>query len=145
MTHPAEDLIGKTLFRYEMPVEQGKIREFARATGADPAIYDGPDAPIPPTFLASSMFWEPADPPLVELLGVRLENVLQGGQDYRFVGPWITAGQTLSAATSVESVTRKEGRRGGAMILIVVLTEFRNGSGDVVAEARATVIEKVPA
>ena len=39
--HPANRLIGRVLFAYDMPVERGKIREFAAATGATDPAYLG--------------------------------------------------------------------------------------------------------
>ena len=44
---------------FRVVVEEGKIREFARAVkSADPAyVADGPQATSPPTFLAASSFW----------------------------------------------------------------------------------------
>ncbi len=142
--HPAESLIGAVLFGYEMPIERGKIREFAVATGATDPIYQGPNPPVPPTFLASSMHWEPQDPPLAQRLGLDLGRVLQGGQEYTFFGPLPRAGETLRAQTSVESVTAKENSRGGRMTFIIVLTRFVRTDGSVAAESRATVIERAP-
>jgi hypothetical protein len=143
-THRAHGLIGEVLFSYDMPIERGKIREFAAATGASVANYAGPNPPVPPTFLASSMHWEPQDPPLAARLGIDLSRVLQGGQEYTFIGPLPRAGDNLHAETSVESVTEKRSSRGGAMTLIVVLTRFTRPDGTVAAESRATVIERAP-
>ncbi len=141
-THPAQQLIGKVLFAYDMPVERGKIREFAAATASTNAVYQGVDPPVPPTFLTTSMHWEPQDPPLATLLGLDLSRVLQGGQEYSFIGPLPRAGEDLRAETSVESVTEKRSSRGGAMTVIVVLTRFTRTDGSVAAEGRATVIER---
>lgn len=141
-THPAQRLIGKVLFSYELPVERGKIREFAVATGATDPAYFGADPPVPPTFLASSMHWEPQDPSLVSLLGLDLSRVLQGGQEYTFLGPLPRAGDALHAETSVESVAEKQNSRGAVMTIIVVLTQFTRADGTVAAEGRATVIER---
>jgi len=142
--HPARRLIGQLLFSYDMPVERGKIREFALATGATDLVYSGPNAPVPPTFLATAMHWEPQDPPLAARLGLDLSRVLQGGQEYSFLGPLPRAGDILHAETSVESVTEKSSSRGGSMTLIVVLTRFLRPDGAVAAEGRATVIERAP-
>jgi hypothetical protein len=140
--HLAHRLIGQVLFGYDMPIERGKIREFAVATGATDPVYLAPNPPVPPTFLATAMHWEPRDPPLATRLGLNLSRVLQGGQEYRFIGPLPRAGETLCAETSVESVTEKENSRGSRMTLIVVLTRFLRGDGTVAAEGRATVIER---
>jgi hypothetical protein len=140
--HPAHQLIGQVLFDYEMPVERGKIREFAAATGAADPVYQGTNPPVPPTFLATAMHWEPQDPPLATRLGLDLGRVLQGGQEYRFIGELPHAGDTLHAETSVESVTGKQSSRGAQMTLIVVLTRFLRPDGTLAAEGRATVIER---
>jgi len=143
--HPAHDLVGKVLMSYEMPIEWGKIREFARATGSTQPAYDEPDAVIPPTFLTTSALWEPTEgPTLVERLGVDLTRVLQGGQEYVFPRGYPRAGEQLFVEIGVESVTVKEGKRGGAMTFIVVLTTYRRGGaqGEIAAEGRATVIER---
>lgn len=140
--HPAHRLIGQVLFDYDMPVERGKIREFAAATGAADPVYHGPNPPVPPTFLATAMHWEPHDPPLAARLGLDLSKVLQGDQEYTFIGPLPHAGETLHAETSVESVTDKQSSRGGQMTLIVVLTRFLRPDGTRAAEGRSTVIER---
>lgn len=140
--HPAQQLIGKVLFAYDMPIERGKIREFAAATGATNPAYQGSNPPVPPTFLATSMHWEPQDPTLATTLGLDLSRVLQGGQEYVFIGAPPRAGDVLHAETSVESVTEKQSGRGGAMTVIVVLTRFNRPDGRVAAEGRATVIER---
>lgn len=144
-THPAHALIGVPLFEYDMPVESGKIREFARATGATNDAYRQPGAPVPPTFLATAMQWEPAESALADLLGLDLTRVLQGGQEYRFVGPLPRAGDVLHASTSVESVVERDGKRGGTMTVIVVLTEFCRPDGSQAGQSRATVIERARA
>ncbi|MGO9098458.1 MAG: MaoC family dehydratase N-terminal domain-containing protein [Mycobacterium sp.] len=141
-THPAHRLIGQVLFTYDMPIERGKVREFAAATGASHPVYQGTNPPVPPTFLATAMHWEPQDPSLATLLGLDLSRVLQGGQEYTFIGPVPRVGETPHAETSVESVTDKQSSRGGHMTLIVVLTRFLRPDGTVAAEGRATVIER---
>lgn len=141
-THPAHQLTGRVLFSYEMPVERGKIREFAAATGATDPAYQGLTATVPPTFLATSMHWEPQDPALATVLGLDLSRVLQGGQEYTFIGPLPRAGDTLRAETSVESVIEKDSSRGDRMTILVVLTRFSRPDGSVAAEGRATVIER---
>jgi hypothetical protein len=52
--------VGATDEPFTMPVERGKIREFARATmSSAPEYSDDPVAPIPPTFLTTVSFWSP--------------------------------------------------------------------------------------
>jgi hypothetical protein len=134
---------GEVLARFEMTVERGKIREFARATGsANQAYLEEATPPAPPTFLTSAVFWQPADAKRpYEALGMDLRRVLHGEQEFRFFGPPVRAGATLSVEVRIESVVEKEGRRGGTMRLARVVTEFIDDEGQLVARARSTTIE----
>ena len=51
---------------YEIPLEAGKIREFARATQSRDDHFQGPDAIITPTFLTTAgFFWQTGFPDMV--------------------------------------------------------------------------------
>ena len=63
------------------------------------------------------------------------------GQDVTSFQP-VQAGETLSVSEYIESTYEKEGKRGGTMRFAVVVTEFRDPSDTLVAEARATYIER---
>ncbi|CAO5152770.1 N-terminal half of MaoC dehydratase [Frankia sp. AiPs1] len=130
---------------YTMPLERGKIREFAAATGsASPAYVDDPAPPIPPTFLRTQIFWSPADgsgPKLPDGLELDVRRILHGQQEYIFFGPPPRAGEELTVTSRVESVTEKQGRRGGTMTVIVFVDDFANGEGALVAQGRQTVIQ----
>lgn len=128
---------------FQLEVERGKIREFARATRARSQSYlDDPQPVAPPTFLASAAFWTTPDSAILGNHGLRnWARILHGEQEFVFHGPPIRAGQSLVATQRVEDTYEKQGRRGGTMQFIVVLTEFRTPDGELVAESRATVIE----
>jgi hypothetical protein len=126
-----------------MPLERGKIREFARATGSMSAEYlDDPNPPVPPTFLRTATFWEPAGAvsPL-QGLSLNVSRILHGEQEYEFLGPPPRAGTELTVESRLESVTEKQGRRGGTMRFIVVAQDFTDASGTLVARGRSTLIE----
>jgi N-terminal half of MaoC dehydratase len=133
----------ESLGRFEMVVELGKVREFARATGAThPAYFEDEHPPIPPTFLMAAALWQPDDVPRPYVaLGMDLRRVLHGEQEFRFHGPLPRAGDRLTVEIRIESVEEKEGRRGGTMRLAHIVSEFTNEAGEVVAHARATTIE----
>jgi len=133
----------RVLGRFELVIEVGKVREFARATGATHrAYFEDEHPPIPPTFLASAALWQPASvPPPYEALGMDLQRVLHGEQEYRFLGPLPRAGDRLVVEVRIESVTEKKGRRGGTMRLARIVSDFTNEAGELVAQARATTIE----
>jgi hypothetical protein len=134
--------VGITDDPFSMTVERGKVREFARATMSDnPEYLDDPTPPIEPTFLTSVSFWTPPGQSVFSKVKMDLKRVLHGGQVYVFHGPPPRAGQQLTVQTRVAEVYEKEGKRGGAMTFVVTVTEFRDESGNLVAEARSTAIE----
>ena len=134
--------IGTTDDPFEMTVERGKIREFARATmSSNPEYLEDPIPPLPPTFLTSVSFWTPPGQSVFAKLNLDLRRILHGGQEYRFFGPPPHAGAQLTVQTRVDDVYEKEGKRGGTMTFVVTVTEFRDESGKIVAEARSTAIE----
>jgi len=126
-----------------MQVEQGKIREFARATKTGLSAYQGPNALIPPTFLttAGNLWASSPDSKLQESLGFNLAHVLHGEEDFQFFGPLPQAGQTLRVDTRIGDRWEKQGKRGGTMRFAVIVTEYRDSGGSLVAEQRTTIIE----
>src|ERR1700761_330969 len=67
---------------FTIPVELGKIREFARATKSRNPAYDGPDALTPATFLMTAVFWSaPGSDPAMALARDR-SRVLHGEQEF---------------------------------------------------------------
>lgn len=135
-----KSLIGKEMAPFDMPVERGKIREFARATMSENAAYRDEPVPVsPPTFLTTMNFWMDESP--IRMIGLDLKRVLHGGQSFRFNGAPPAAGTQLHASSSIESINEKEGKRGGLMTFVVVKTEFSDDDGNVVAESRSTIIE----
>lgn len=134
--------VGKTEPPFEMDVERGKIREFARATQSrNPEYLDDPRPVIPPTFLTAASFWSPPGGGSMASIGLDLRRVLHGGQEYVFHGPPPRAGAHLRAQSRIEEIYEKEGKRGGTMTFVIMVQEFRDDSGALVAEARTTIIE----
>jgi hypothetical protein len=136
---PDSDADGSAGPPWELVVERGKIAEFAEAMLCDDPSFRGPDAIIPPTFLTTAGRWAPA--------GVRVDvgfdrkRLLHGEQEYTFHGDLPAAGEVLTAQEKVVDRYSKPGKRGGTMRFATVVTEYRDGGGALVAEARATFIE----
>lgn len=134
--------IGATDEPFTLVVEQGKVREFARATKSDHPDYLEDETPvIPPTFLTTVSFWSPKGQSVFSKVKMDLRRLLHGGQEYTFHGPPPTAGTKLTVQTRVDDIYEKVGKRGGTMTFVVTVSEFRDESGTLVAEARATAIE----
>lgn len=127
---------------YEFPIEWGKIREFAAATGSQNHAHRGHDAVIPPTFLTSArLAWEPRQLSPVRDLGFDLRRVLHGEEEFEFHGPPPRAGQTLSVTTRLGDQWEKQGSRGGTMRFAQIVNEFRGDDGSLIATQVTTVLE----
>jgi hypothetical protein len=137
-----KDAVGKTGQPFPLEVERGKIREFARAIRSeDPAYMAGTTSP--PTFLTTIFFWEewvPGSNPW-HLVEMTKERGMHAEQEYVFFGPPPAAGTKLLCQSRIETMYEKEGKRGGAMTFAVMVTEFRDENGKLVAEARMTGVE----
>jgi hypothetical protein len=129
---------------FRVLVEEGKVREFARAVkSSNPAyVAEGqPQATSPVTFLASSTFWQgPENSPWGDA-PLNWERILHGEQEFVFPGAPPAAGTELTAEARIDRIFEKEGKRGGTMTFVDVVTEYRDGSGAVVAQSRSTIIE----
>ncbi|UIX29286.1 FAS1-like dehydratase domain-containing protein [Streptomyces sp. GQFP] len=136
---PQSAPVGATGTEYEVPVERGKISEFAAAMQSENPAYQGLQAITPPTFLACAARWAPEGGRIET--GFERARLLHGEQEYVFHGPPPRAGDTLIARERLIDRYTKAGKRGGEMRFAVVTTEFRSPAGDLVAEARATYIE----
>jgi len=134
--------IGITDQPFEMPVERGKIREFARATKSENPAYLAEKVPVsPPTFLATSAFWSPPGGSVYSKVKLDLRRVLHGGVEYIFEGSPPAAGTELTVQTRLDDIYEKDGKRGGTMTFVVTVQEFRDADGKLVAQARNTTIE----
>ena len=129
---------------FEVVVERGKIREFARATLSSNAAYLEDPCPVsPPTFLTTMFFWEEHVAGSNPWHEVKLDQKrgMHAEQEYVFFGPPPRAGTRLTAKSRIDRVFHKDGRRGGRLTFAVMVTEFRDESGRLVAEARMTGVE----
>jgi hypothetical protein len=136
--------VGREGAEFELDVERGKIAEFARAVRAtDPAHFLREGALSPPTFLTTMFFWEErvegANP--WHLVKMSQERGMHAEQEYVFHGPPPAAGTRLTCRSRIESMYDKAGKKGGNMTFAVMVTEFRDPSGRLVAEARMTGVE----
>jgi hypothetical protein len=129
---------------FVMDIERGKIHEFARATRSeDPAHFEGDHPVVPPTFLTTQFFWESlveASNPWAQVK-MSQKRGMHAEQEYIFHGPVPRAGDRLYCQSRIESIYEKEGRRGGVLTFVVMVTEFRDAEGKLLAEARLTGVE----
>lgn len=120
---------------FELIVERGKLDEMARAVGAE-------RSPVP-TFLTTIFHWErmvPGSNPW-HRVGMSEELGMHAEQEYLFHGPPPAEGARLTCRSRIAEIYEKQGKR-GALTFVVMVTEFRDASGVLVAEARMTGVEK---
>jgi acyl dehydratase len=129
---------GDILDEWDFTVEAGKLREFARAV-VQP---DWASAEIaPPTFpvVASAAFVERL---VTSLLDLDRSRTVHGEQAFVYARP-IRAGDRLRCRASLVSDERKQGRRGGAMRVVVTEVAYTDArTGEPVCRETMTSIEK---
>jgi len=133
---------------FVLDVERGKVHEFARATASShPAHFTGDDPVSPPTFLTTTFFWEQIVPDSNPWHRVQMspERGMHAEQEYVFYGPPPRAGTRLTCQSRIAEMYDKQGKRGGTLTFVVMVTEFRDSSGKLVAEARMTAVETTQA
>lgn len=134
---------------FEVEVEKGRLRLFAKAIGeTDPVYHDEAAAraaghralPVPPTFLFC-LEMERDDPyDWFTELGIPLGRVLHGGQAFTYHAP-AYAGDTLRFESEVTAVWHK---KGGALEFLVQRNVVTNQHGAAVAEFDRTVVIRHP-
>jgi hypothetical protein len=129
---------------FAMDIERGKIGELARAVRSNDPAYVAAERPVsPPTFLTTAFFWEelvPGSNPW-HLVKMDPKRGMHAEQEYVFYGPPPRAGTRLVCQSRIAEIYEKHGRRGGTLVFAVMVTEFRDEAGRLVAEARLTGVE----
>ena len=133
MVDPAA--VGTTGEPFVMDLEAGKIREFARAVRSS---HEGPV--IPPTFLTTAFFWQTGESDPWTAVAMDQGRGLHAEQEFVFHGPPPRAGQRLVGTSRVTEVYEKQGRN-GTLTFAVMVTEFRDEAGTLVATATLTGVE----
>ena len=127
---------------FEVPIERGKVMEFARATQSKNPAYSTATPVIPPTFLTTAgMVWEPREENAMASLDIDIRRVLHGEEEYVFHGPPPRAGQTLTVTSRLGEQWEKEGKRGGTMKFARLVREYRDDAGTLVAEQATTLVQ----
>jgi hypothetical protein len=139
-----KDAVGAIGEPFELVVERGKIGELCRAIGAEHRDHRGDAAVPPPTFFTTMFHWERmiagANP--WHRVGMSEERGMHAEQEYVFHGAPPPAGTKLVCTSRIESITEKQGKRGGTLTFAVMVTELRDAAtGRLVAEARMTGVE----
>lgn len=137
--------IGHALPAFEVAVETGRLRFFAKATGQRDPIYGDETAaravghrglPVPPTFLFCLEMEAPNPAAMRELLGIDLARVLHGEQQFNYRG-MAYAGDVLRFEPCIADIYDK---KNGALEFVVRDTRVSNQKGEAVAELRCVTV-----
>jgi acyl dehydratase len=142
--------VAQAYIEFDLPIERGKIREFALAVGEDnPIFYDVaaarrqgfPDLVAPPTFTATQL-WQVTREQREERLGTQLDfgRVLHGEQGFVYARLPV-AGEVLKGVMRVARDVTKEGRRGGRMRFVTYESRFTDAQGEDVVTGYYTLVE----
>ena len=144
-------IVGNEIGRVRFPLDRSKLAELARAFGDDDAVWHDADAardagfdgiPVPPTVTVIADHWRPGGATaMVDAIGADLPRVLHGEASWEFLAP-TRAGAELTATQRVDDISTREGKRGGSMTLVGLVTEYVDEHGVTVARRRDTLIEK---
>ena len=133
--------IGHELPPYQVDVEKGRLRFFAKATGQDDPVYTEeaaaraaghPGLPVPPTFFFCLEMESPNPAAVRELLGIDYRRLLHGEQGFSY-HRMAHAGDTLTFRQRIEDIYDK---KGGALEFVVRKTSVTNQRGEAVADLR---------
>ena len=138
---PDESIIGMEGPVYDVDLERGRIRQFAKSIYAfHPAYHEESKPVVPPTFLIMSGYFYGyilARAPRDSAFGSIDEDFTtcaDGGQEFVFHGPLPRAGDRLVAATHMHDFKERQGRRGGRLRIYVTCTRFHTAGGRHVAD-----------
>ena len=151
--------VGLEFPAYTMTVEKNKIAEFAVAVALkeekeeiNPIYYDEASAKkagyqgitVPPTFIASFLFWTGEGlQGVVKALGIDLKRLLHSEEEYEYYDS-IYAGDTITRKMKVVEMFERGNRdRFGRFVDVTILeTEIINQRGKLVAKVRTTLMER---
>ncbi|MCU1458317.1 MAG: N-terminal half of MaoC dehydratase [Actinomycetia bacterium] len=134
----------------QVVIERGPVRVFAQALGDTDPVYDGDDAPVPPTFPFVMSYWGSlgqggaAGIPIEKLRGPG-RAILHGEQAFEFFS-WPKVGDVLEGTGEVTDVYEKEKSSGGKLEFYVTETSWKNvKTGEPVVNAVFTLAINVRA
>jgi len=128
-----------------LPIERGRLKFFAKATGETDPIYSDLEAaraagygdiPAPPTFLFAANLDSGVTFRLLEDMAIPLSSILHGEQSFEYFAP-VVAGDEITATSRIGDIYDK---RGGALEFIDLETEAVNQTGEAVARLRSLIV-----
>jgi hypothetical protein len=124
------ELKGKPMGTQRVQIERGPVRVFAQALLDSDSVYDGADAPVPPTFPFVMPYWGSmgqggaAGLPIENLRG-KGRAILHGEQEFVYHGGrWPHVGDVLVGEGTISDVYEKPKSDGGKLEFYVTETTW---------------------
>jgi len=149
---PLEDCVGEIIRTVKLPIEAGKVREYAIAMKGDAAIYHDRAAalaqgyaniPAPPTFTSTASFH--VDPELASfpvILEMNRARMVHGEQHWSFLRAPV-AGEVLTGVSRLVSVKSKLNSAGRTLRFVEITTDFADQQANLIVQETMLSIEKV--
>ena len=147
------EIIGTKIVGFELPIERGKIKEFASAICDSNPIYRDPsyaknqgfnDVIMPVTFPVTASFQMPSDNFVLESslkIGMDPGKSVHGTFEITYQRP-ICAGETLRGEIVIGDIYEKIGKRGGVMTFVDMRQDFYDENNNLVITISNVFIEK---
>jgi acyl dehydratase len=137
--------IGHEFPSFDVEIEAGRLRFFAKAIGEKNPIYIDekaakaagyPAIPAPPTFMFSVDLEGPELLPVLQLLELDIGRVLHGSQEFEYFGQ-IYAGDRITQQSNISDIYDK---KGGALEFVVQQSSYTNQNNELVGKAQQTLV-----
>lgn len=137
--------IGHEFPSFDVEIEKGRLRFFAKAIGETNPIYTDESAarsvgykaiPAPPTFMFSVDLEGPELLPVLDLLDLDIGRILHGSQEFEYLGQ-IYAGDRITQQSKIVDIFDK---KGGALEFVVQESTYTNQNEELVGRAQQTLV-----
>ena len=137
--------IGHKFPSFNVDVEKGRLKMFAKAIGETNPIYSDEQAaiaagyktlPAPPTFPFTVELDGPELLPVLSMLNMDIGKVLHGSQEFEYFET-IYAGDSIEVNTSIVNMFAK---KGGTLEFVELETSYSNQEAKLVATATCTLV-----
>lgn len=146
-TDDVHELLGWEGPAFSVPIERGRIRDFADATFLEDPVYRDleaarsrgfADLPAPPTFFGSLFYYDRGTHQ--PELPFDSRRTLHGEQSFEYHRTPV-ANETLYGRSRVADTFETERSDGGTLTGLEIETTFRDADGDLVLRSTKTVVE----
>lgn len=141
--------IGMNIGSHEVQLEKGALKFFATAIGQENPVYFDekaaeeagyPGLPVPPSYYFSLDLLQDEPFKYLDTLGVNLNHVLHGAQDFEYFKPAFAGDTVVIKAKIIDLFDKKN----GALDFIIKEVRVENTEGELLVKQIMTIIVRNP-